>query len=101
MKYPKPTQILLDDAGPSNAKRGGRKKGILLQRDQVIILRVTQYEKDILTLASHVCDKSYNDLLVVPAMQKSIALLLEAEVDIPTSAPPAPNPVQAKPSNAK
>jgi len=98
MIYPKPTKILLDDARVQRPKRGGRPKGtIRLERDSEVKIRITTYERDILTLASHVLGEDYHDILVKPAMRYSIRKLIEEGVDIPTSAPPAPNPTACKP----
>ena len=102
MIYPKHTKILLADANENNTKRAGRPKGgILLKRKFEIKIRVTQYEHDVISLASHILQENYHDMMAKPAMRYAIRRLLEEGVDIPTSAPPAPNPPQAKPPNAK
>tara|TARA_Y100001951_G_C11283169_1_gene266771 strand:+ start:466 stop:774 length:309 start_codon:yes stop_codon:yes gene_type:complete len=102
MIYPEHTKILLHDASKKNVKRGGRPKGdIPLKRNCDFKIRVTQYEHDIISLASHILQEDYHSIMVNPAMQYAVRRLLEEGVDIPTSAPPAPNPPQAKPSNAK
>jgi len=98
MIYPKPTAILLKDASTKNHARGGRPKDRPpLNRTCKMTVRLTQYESDIISLTSHVLGEEYHTIMVNQGMKYCIRRLIEEEVDIPLSEPPAPNPTACKP----
>jgi|TARA_R110000796_G_scaffold78827_5_gene175619 hypothetical protein len=98
MIYPEHIKILMNDALKKNGKRAGRPKGgIPLNREASFKLRVTQYEYDIISIASHVLKEDYHSIMVKTGLEYAIARLVEEGIDVPTSPPPAPNPTACKP----
>lgn len=98
MKYAEPVEYLLADATKKNVKRAGRPRGrVPLNRTANFKLRVTQYEYDMISLASHVLQEDYHSIMVKTGLKYAVDRLIEEGIDVPTSEPPRANPTARKP----
>ena len=86
MEYAEPVKYLLADATKKNVKRAGRPRGrVPLNRTANFKLRVTQYEYDMISLASHVLQEDYHSIMVKNGLKYAIDRLIEEGIDVQIS----------------